>query len=187
MADLNEISKKLDSLLSQADLSSTTSEGRSKELPDGYYLGEVEEAKLGESSNGNPMVTLKFKVVEDGLKSIVDELGNDILVPAQNTKGNSIYVNYVLTNNMNLGFFVADMLKFENPYEPGKPLLADNVEEAKSFFTTTELLVEALDIIAMQSRIYIMLQTKARKDNPDAFDQKKSLISWKRAASLGLV
>ena len=115
--NLNEISKTLDSLLAQADLSSTTSEGRSKELPDGYYLSEVEEAKLGDSSNGNPMVTIKFRIVEDGLKSVIDEAGNDILVPAQNTKGNTIYVNYVLTNNLNLGFFVSDMLKFENPSE----------------------------------------------------------------------
>lgn len=187
MADLNQISKTLDSLLSQADLSQTTSEGKSKELPDGYYLGEVESAELGESSNGNPMVTFKFKVVEDGLKSVIDENGNDVLVPAVNTKGNRIYINYTLTNNMNLGFFVSDMLKFENPDEPGKPLLADSVEEAKLFFTTTEYLLQALEIISMGSRIFIMLQTKERKDNPDVKDQKKSLISWKRATTLGLI
>ena len=97
MADLNEISRTLDALLSQADLSNTTSEGRSKDLQDGYYLCEVEKADLGTSSNGNPMVTIKFRIVEDGLKSVIDNAGNDILVPAQNTKGNTIYVNYPLT------------------------------------------------------------------------------------------
>lgn len=187
MADLNQISKQLDDLLAQADLSNTTSEGQSKELPDGYYLCEVESADLGASSNGNPMVTLKFKIVEDGLKSIIDDKGNDVLVEAKNTKGNYIYQNYTLTNNMNLGFFVSDMLKFEDPETPGKPLLADTVEEAKAYFSNTELLLEALEVISMGSRIFVMLQTKPRKDNPDVMDKKKSLISWKRAAGLGLI
>lgn len=188
MADLSQISRQLDELLAQADLTTTTSEGQSRaELPDGYYLCEVEKAELGASSNGNPMVTIKFKVVEDGFKTVVDEAGNDTLVVATNTKGSNIYQNYTLTNNMNLGFFVSDMLKFEDPTTPGKPLLADTPEEAKAFFTNTELLLDALDIISMGSRIYVMLQTKPRKDNPDVTDKKKSLISWKRAEYLGLL
>lgn len=187
MAELKEIAKTLDELLAQADLSTTTSEGQFKELPDGYYLSEVFDAKLDSSSNGNPMVTLKLRVVEDGLKSVVDENGNDTLVVAEKTKDQIIYMNYVISNNMNLGFFVSDMLKFEDPSTPGKPLLADTVEEAKAFFTTTELLLDALEIISMDSRIYVMIQTKPRKDNPDQMDKKKSLISWKRASSLGLI
>ena len=187
MADLNQISAQLDALLAQTDLSNTTSEGKSKELPDGYYLSEVVDAKLDQSKNGNPMVTFKFRMVEDGLKSVVDERGNDILVEAKNTSGSFIYMNYVLTNNMNVGFFVSDMLKFEDPETPGKPLLADTVEEAKMYFANTELLLDALEIISMGSRIFIMLQSKARNDNPDLIEQKKSLISWKRAAGLGLI
>lgn len=186
MADLYEISKTLDELLNKADLSSTTSEGLTRELPDGYYLCEVEKAELTASKNGNPMVAMRFSVVEDGIKTIINDNGDEELLPAKNTKGQKIFINYVLNSEIGLNFFVSDMLKFEDPEVPGKPLLADTVAEAKLFFKTTELLMSALEVISMGNRIYIMVQSKPRRDNPSELEKKYNLISWKRVSQLEL-
>lgn len=188
MEDLSRITNVLDELLSKSDLSNTTSEGsKGGDLPDGYYLCEVEKAELTASkTSGNPMVKFQYKVVENGLKSMVDDQGNDILVEAKGTANRKIFMNYVLSTEQQLGFFVSDMLKFANPENPDKPLLGDTTEEAKLYFKTTALLVDALDIISMGCRIYIMVQTVAKKDNPEEKDKKYNPITWKRAALLEL-
>lgn len=187
MDDLNRLSTMLDDLLGKSDLSQTTSEGsKSSELPDGFYLCEVEKAELTTSKAGNPMVKMQFKVVENGLKSMVDDQGNAVLVEAKGTANRKIFTYHVLSNETNVGIFVSDMLKFSDPENIEKPLLADTVEEAKLYFKSTALLLEALDVISMGSRIYIMVQTVAKKDNPSETDTKKNLISWARAAKLNL-
>lgn len=188
MEDIKKISDILDSLLGKSDLSSTTAEGAgSTELPDGYYLCEVEKAELTTSkSSGNPMVKFQFRVVENGHKSVVDDQGNDVLVEAKGTANRKVFMYYVLSNENQVGFFVSDMLKFSNPEDLTKPLLGEDQEEAKVYFKNTALLMDALEIISMGSHIYVMLQTVPKRDNPSETDTKKSIISWTRAAKLNL-
>ena len=133
------------------------------------------------------MVSMRFNVVENGLETYIDEYGYEAKREAKGTKGQKIFINYVLLTDTNVNYFVSDMLKFELPSKPGKPLLADTQEEAKKYFKSTSLLLGALEIIAMKSRIYIMVQSKERKDDPKTIDKKYNLISWKRAAQLELV
>lgn len=184
--DLSVIAAALDATLAQCDLTNTTSDKGTGDLPDGYYLCEVEKAELVSSKSGYPMVKFRYKVVENGYKSVVDDKGNDILVEAKGTMGNPIFMNYVLSNASQIPFFVSDMLKFANTEDLNKPLLADTEEEAKYYFTNTELLVQALDIISMGCRIYIMVQSVPNKENKDVMDKKYNPIKWKRASELGL-
>ena len=188
MEDLNRVTSVLDELLGKSDLSGATAEGsKGGDLPDGYYLCEVEKAELTASkSSGNPMVKLQYKVVENGFKSVIDDQGNDILVEAKGTANRKIFLNYVLSTEQQVGFFVSDMLKFANPEDMSKPLLGDTPEEAKAYFKSSALLVDALDIISMGCRIYIMVQTVAKKDNPEEKDKKYNPITWARAAKLEL-
>ena len=94
MEDLNALSRQLDELLSRSDISETTAEGfGSNDLPDGYYLCEVEKAELTASKNsGNPMVKLQYKVVENGLKNMIDNDGNDVLVDAKGTANRKVFI-----------------------------------------------------------------------------------------------
>ena len=186
--DLMTTMSTLDDLLGKADISNASAEGnKSPLLPDGYYLCEVEKAELTASkTSGNPMVKLQYKIVENGYKSVRDDQGNDILVEAKGTANRKIFLNYVLSNESQVGFFVSDMLKFANPEDMTKPLLGDTVEEAKVYFKTSSLLVDALDIISMGSRIYIMVQTVDKKDKPEEKENKFNPITWTRVAKLGL-
>lgn len=188
MEDLNRVTNALDELLGKSDLSNATAEGsKSGDLPDGYYLCEVEKAELTASkSSGNPMVKLQYKVVENGFKSVVDDQGVAILVEAKGTANRKIFMNYVLSTESQVGFFVSDMLKFANPEDMTKPLLGETPEEAKAYFKSSALLVDALDIISMGCRIYIMVQSVAKKDNPSETEKKYNPITWKRAAGFQL-
>ena len=55
--------------MNKTDISDVTADSNNfSELPDGYYLSEVEKAELKESKTSHqPMVAFQFKVVEDGL------------------------------------------------------------------------------------------------------------------------
>lgn len=188
MDDLTKTMSTLDELLSKSDLSNTTSDGNKNSLlPDGYYLCEVEKAELTASkSSGNPMVKFQYKIVENGLKTMIDDQGNEVFVEAKGTMNRKIFMNYVLSTESQLGFFVSDMLKFSNFDDLTKPLLGDTPEEAKAYFKSSALLVDALDIISMGCRIYIMVQTVAKKDNPEEKENKFNPITWTRAGKLGL-
>lgn len=174
----SEMIEKLDSLLGSADLSSTTEEGIGSKLPDGYYLSQVEKAELRESKTGNPMVVLEYTVVEDGKKIVVDENGYSQLVEAKKTAGQKIYINYVLSNEMQIGFFVSDMLKFQDP-ETDVPLFDKNED-----FKNTEAIINVCEMLEQGGIVYLMLQTVEKNG---AKDQRKKPISWKRARKLELI
>lgn len=181
--DLSVLSQTLDELLKQADLSDVNAESAmSNDLPDGYYLCEVTKAEFTVSkSSGNPMIAFQFKVVEDGIKTVIDDYGYEKLLPAMKTKGRIIFKNYVLNNLSNLNFFVSDMLKFEYPTDD-HPAIFD-----KSMFDTTENIAACLDILEDQAcRIYMMVQTKPKKNNPEEKEKVYNAISWKRVGQLEL-
>lgn len=180
--DYSKITAKLDQLLGSVDLSSTTEEGVSFKLPDGYYLCQVNKAELTESKAGNPMVAIEYLTVEDGKKSITDEAGYVQLIDAKNTANKKIFVNYVLSNEMNIGFFVSDMLKFQDP-ETNVSIFKDE----EKYFKSTAGIVEMCDMLTEGGIIYIMVQTVDKKDGSNEKEQKFKPISWKRARKLELI
>lgn len=173
MEDMTKIFGALDSVLSNTDLADVTAESTGfNELPDGYYLSELEKAELKESkSSHQPMVALQFKVVEDG--KAVDA---DSFVSIPKTKNRKIFMYYVLKDEASVKRFVTDMLKFEGD-KKGEPILG------KEYFTNSQLLTDALDVL-VGMRIYVQSSTTTNDD--DTTSVWKNLISWKRAEALEL-
>lgn len=172
--DMMKVFNALDNLLNDTDLSDVTAESSNfSELPDGYYLCEVEKAELKESkSSHQPMAAFQFNVVEDGLGVTEDATFFDL----KKTKNRKIFVYYVLKDNNSVRRFVTDMLKFEGEVQD-EPILG------KEYFTNSQLLVDALDVL-VGSRIYIQSSTTVNEDKSSSV--WKNLISWKRARMLEL-
>ena len=174
MEDMTNLFNSLNGVLSNTDLTDVTAEGAGfQELPDGYFLSEVEKAELKESKTSKqPMVALQLKVVEDGVDT--DEEGNFTIL--KKTANRKIFMYYVLKDDTSVKRFVTDMLKFEGEKE-GEPLLG------KEYFTNSQLLVDALDVL-VGSRIYVRSTTSENDDGSTS--NWKNLISWKRAKALEL-
>lgn len=167
----------LDELLTSVELSDVSAESRGfSDLPDGYYLCEVEEAKFTTSkTSGDPMISFKFKIVEDG-KSI--ELNNDSLSfkEIKSTANRKIFKHYVLKDETTIRRFASDMLKFEGEVA-GEPLLP------KEAFMNSETLLDALDVLKGM-RLYVQSDTTEKKDGTKS--TWYNLISWKRVTELEL-
>lgn len=172
--NLNNVLNSLNDLLTNTDLTDVSAESAGfSELPDGYYLSEVEKAELKESkSSHQPMVAFQFKIVDNGVN--IDENGE--LVTVNKTKNKKVFMYYVLKDDGAVKRFVTDMLKFEGDTE-GESVLT------KEYFTNAELLEDALDILK-GLRIYIHSSTSVNDDNSTSV--WKNLISWKRAKTLEL-
>lgn len=174
MEDMTQLFDSLNGILSNVDLKDVSAEGAGfQDLPDGYFLGEVEKAELKESKSTHfPMVAFQFKVTEDGKG--VDNDGN--YFDLRGTKNRKIFIYYVLKDESSVKRFVTDMLKFEGEVE-GEPILG------KEYFTTSELLVDALEILEGM-KIYINCSTTENSDGTTS--TWRNLISWKRAKTLEL-
>ena len=174
MENMNEMLNSLDNLLNNIDLSDVSADGTGfQDLPEGYYLSEVENAELKESkSSHQPMVAFQFKVIEDGVT--VNDNGE--FEPVKKSKNRKVFIYYVLKDDTSIRRFVQDMLKFEGEKE-NEPILT------KEYFTNSELLNDALDILKGM-RIYIQFSTNIKDD--DTVSTWKNLISWKRAKALEL-
>lgn len=172
--DMKALFNSLDAILNNTDLADVTAESNNfTELPDGYYLCEVEKAELKESKTSHqPMVAFQLKIVEDGLG--VNEDGN--FYNLKKTSNKKVFLYYVLKDENSVRRFVTDMLKFEGDVE-NEPILG------KEYFTNSEVLVDALDIL-VGMRIYIQSSTNKNDDNSTS--NWKNLISWKRARMLEL-
>lgn len=166
----------LDSLLSSVKLDDVSSENSGRtELPDGYYLSELESAELTLSKTSrSPQVNLRLRVVEDGIDPVVDEK-EEISLNTIKAKNRKIFMSYPLTDERSVKRFVSDMLKFEG--EPGESLLG------KEYFTTSEVLEDALDIL-VGMRIYVQISTFTNKNGEES--KWRNLVSWKRISELGL-
>lgn len=154
-----------------------------EELPDGYYLGELEKIELKETkTNQDPMFSCQFKVVENGYKLDDEKLK---FVPIASTSNRKIFINYIIKYEKDekgniTGIdekaykrFVSDMLKFVG--ENNESLLD------KAFFSQgTSVLEQAFELI-IGARLYIHLDTPSNGNN-----QWKNPISWKRASDIGL-
>lgn len=174
MEDMTNLFNSLNNVLSNTDLTDVTADSNNfQDLPDGYYLAEVEKAELKESkSTHQPMVAFQFKTVDDGLG-----ISNDgSYIKLTKTKNRKVFIYYVLKDESFVKRFATDMLKFEGE-EKGKPILD------KEYFTTAEVLVDALDIL-IGHRVYIQSSTTENDDGSTS--NWKNLISWKRAEALEL-
>lgn len=173
--NMEEMFENLDSILSQTDLKDVTAEGAGfEELPEGYYLCEVEKAELKVSkSSHQPMVAFQFKVLDDGVTIKNEE---EDWTTIKGSKNRKVFMYYVLKDEVSVKRFVTDMLKFEGT-EPGTPLLE------KECFTNSALLGDALEVLTGYN-IYIQISVSENDDGSTS--SWRNLISWKRAANLGL-
>lgn len=176
--NLTKVYSTLNSILGQTDLTDVSSESTGfSDLPDGYYLCEVEDAKLTESKTSHmPMVALTLKVAENGLDVEIDENGAVHTSELEKTKNRKIFKYYTLKDETSVRRFVADMLKFEGDVI-GEPILP------KEAFTTSETIEDALDILK-GLRLYIQTSTTTKDDGAKSIWY--NFISWKRAAALEL-
>ena len=175
---INELTKSINELLSQTNFEDVSADSNSfRELPEGYYLCSVDDAKITESkSSGQPMVAFTFTVAENGHSYVADKEGNVEMKEVKNSKNRKIFMYYVLKDTTAVKRFASDMLKFEGE-EVGKPILG------KEYFMNAEILSDALAIL-QGLRIYIQVSKSERDDGTSQTWQ--NLISWKRAKALDL-
>lgn len=177
MADIKEALSLLDSILAKTTLDDVSAESQGfSELPDGYYLCEVEKTEFKESKTSKlPMVSFTFKIVEDGTGFEYTE--NDAKqITLKGTKNRKIFKHYVFKDESSVKRFASDMLKFEGE-TAGEPLLP------KEAFISSETMLDALDIL-VGMRIYVQSDTSEKEDGTKS--TWYNLISWKRVGELEL-
>lgn len=177
MADKDLIAS-INELLKQTNINDVTSESNNfQELPEGYYLCNVDAAEIKESkASGKPMIAFTFTVSENGRHYVADKDGNAEMQEVKGSKNRKIFMYYVLKDTQSVRRFVSDMLKFEGE-EAGKPLLD------KEYFMNFEILEDALKILEGM-KIYVQV---TKSENQDGTVRNwQNLISWKRAAALDL-
>lgn len=180
--DFDKIFEQLDQVLSDTNFDDVTSESNDNkfpEIPDGYYLCEVDSAEIKATRETLlPMASFQFTITEDGITAEQNESGATELKDISGTKGRKLFKNYVLKDSDSVKKFASDMLKFEEP-ESGEALLP------KEAFINHETVRDALDLL-VGMRIYVQKSTSSKKDkegNPYIWN---NLISWKRVAQLEL-
>lgn len=160
----------LDEILKNIKIEEIKSDNEGYEnLPDGYYLCEVEKVEFKESkSSGNEMIAWQFKVVENGI-DFDEELNKQYI---QNTVNRKIFTYHVLKDETSIKRAISDLLKFEET--EGESLLS------KEYFISKESMELCFQLLIGRN-IYIKLETD--KDN----NQWKRFVSWKGAKKLELV
>ena len=160
----------LDELLKSIKIEEIKSDNEGYEnLPDGYYLCEVEKVEFKESkSSGNEMIAWQFRVVENGI-SFDEELKKEYI---QNTINRKIFTYHVLKDENSIKKAISDLLKFEESEDV--PLLS------RDYFINKEAMNLCFQLLIGRN-IYIKLETD--KDN----SQWKRFVSWKGAKKLELV
>lgn len=177
MIDLNkELAQEIDDILSEIDINDVTSEdsGTRDELPDGYYLSELEFVEITNSKTSKlPMIALRFKTVENGIAAKNDDAYNTELTVIDKTANRKFGIYYVLKDEKSVKRAISDLLKFEDKEGP----LLD-----KGLFTNYETLNKALQMLT-GVRIYVLVSTTAREGKTSTW---RNLVSWKRVAQLHL-
>lgn len=163
----------LDAIIASTDLSKVTAESTGfEELPEAYYLCEVENAKLTTSKSSNqPMISFQYKIVEDG-KNINDD-GSIITMPG--TKNRKIFKHYVLKDGDSFKGFVTDALKFED--SDGNPILE------KEMLLSSQLINDCLEVLEGRN-VYVFAKHSTKKDGTESVWY--NLIAWETIAKLEL-
>lgn len=167
---------KLNDLLSTVDWNTVTEEPSFEDLPEGFYLCEVEKAELKPNkANTNMQVSFTYKVVEDGIAEVIDNRGNSALQEIAHTQNRKIFKHYPFKDQNGIKRFVVDMMKFEGE-NPGEPILDTE------YFMTEETIPDALDIL-VGMRIYVQASYKEYQGKKNCW---YDVLSWDRAKKLGL-
>lgn len=178
--DLSSIFSEIGDVMKQTDLSNVSAESVGYEdLPDGYYLAEVIETKIGRSKSSNkPMISLRLSIVDDGFKlsDKEDEISFDKI---EHTKGKQVFKHYIIDTSQNLKRFVSDMKKFEDPNEVGKQLLPDEA------WSSPEIMGESISILS-EINCRIWLHNRVTKKFDGTSNAWVDLVSFNQAAKTGL-
>ena len=167
---LKVLSTRVNELFASVNVDDVSAESAGfSDAPEGYFLCEVKKDELTMSKSGNPQVAFTFKITEDGRKI---ENTNELI---KGSKGISIFKYYRLLDDKDVRKFVSDMLKFEVD-ENGSSL-------PKEAFTNDETINDALDII---NGLQIYVQNTVTVNDDGSKSTWVNLITWKRAAELGL-
>lgn len=174
MAETNFVA--LSDLLKQVNWDTITEDTGFEDLPEGYYLCEVEKAELKMNKDQtNQQVSFQFKVVEPGLQEAIDNRGHSYLLQLDGTKNRKIFKHYPFKDLNGVKRFVNDMLKFEGETF-GEPLLD------KEYFMTEEIIPDALDLLVGR-HIYIQATYKEWNGKKNCW---YDLVGWPRAKELEL-
>ena len=167
---------KLSDLLTQVNWDTVTDVDSFEELPEGYYLCEVEKAELKmNKAQTNQQVSFQLKVIEPGIQEVLDAKGYSTLHEIPGTQNRKIFKHYPFKDVTGIKRFVTDMLKFEGD-EPGVPILE------KEYFMHEETIEDALDIL-VGLRIYVQVSIRESQGTKSTWND---IISWARAKELGL-
>ena len=167
---------KLSDLLNQVDWNTVTEDAGFEDLPEGFYLCEVEKAELKENKNQtNMQVSLQYKVVEAGLAEAIDDRGNSVLREIPGTLNRKVFKHYPFKDTAGIKRFVIDMIKFEGDV-PGEPILGPE------YFTTEETFPDALACL-IGCRIYIQASYKEYQGKKNCW---YDVVAWDRAKKMGL-
>lgn len=175
MANLKDLYKNVNDILSEVNVEKIDPNANDYSLPDGYYLCEVVKMEVCESKKNNLQIKGQFKSVQNALMVKLNEDGDSELEEVNGTTNRMIFKYWPLTDRKSVESMIKDMLKFEGD-EEGEPLLTSE------YFSNMEILEDALDVLE-ESRVWIQLSTKV-KDGESS--QWANLISWTRAKALDL-
>lgn len=172
----------VNNLLGNIDLSKVSKDGTGDfdKIPDGYYLCELTEGKYESAieTKKAPRIKLVFTIVENGLKTIVDENGDLSYEEAEHTENRKLFVFFNLTSEQNVKKFARDMLKFEDLSMEGEHISLLTME----CFSSIDLISASLETL-IGSRIYIHVSTTTKNGENSTWN---NLITWERAEALKL-
>ena len=183
----------LDSLLASTNLDDVSADSAGySDLPSGNYLCEVVSAELTSSkSSGLPMVSFRFKILENGIVEKTDEEGNVYFARAKGTANRNIFKHYVLKDQASIKSLTSDLLKYEGE-EAGTPILdeilttTDENGKKKIVIPNSEVLVGCLEVL-IGLTIYVKADTRPDKNDPSKNNTWVNLVSWTRVGQLGLL
>lgn len=168
---------KLGDVLSQVNWSTVTEQQSFEDLPEGFYLCEVEKAELKmNKAETNMQVSFTYKVVEPGLAEAIDDRGNSVLREIPGTVNRKIFKHYPFKDANGVKRFVVDMVKFEAPDTPGEPILSPE------YFMTEETFPDALNCL-IGCRIYIQAAYKESNGQKNCW---YDVVGWDRAEKMQL-
>lgn len=167
---------KLGDLLQDVNWETVTEENSFDDLPEGFYLCEVEKADLKENkAQTNMQVSFQLKVVDEGLAEVIDDRGNSVLRAISGTKNRKVFKHYPFKDTNGIKRFVVDMMKFEGE-NPGEPLLGPE------YFMTEETFPDALACL-IGTRIYVQASYREYQGKKNCW---YDFVAWDRATKLGL-
>lgn len=167
---------KLGEILKNVNWETVTDADSFDDLPEGYYLCEVENAQLKENkAQTNMQVSFTFKVIAPGMADVINDRGASEWQELKGTQNRKIFKHYPFKDEAGVKRFIVDMMKFEGE-TAGEPILGPE------YFMTEETFPDALDILT-GVQIYVQASYKEYQGKKNCW---YDLVGWDRATKLGL-